>query len=106
MATAQRGDVQPSPYVVRFPDYLQRAITITVNFDNATRSIINAVVVRDTGCLWTKILIGLGTDGTPDSSTRKVTVPVGTTNVGKAVFTGFGVDTIEQFQAYNLTAGL
>lgn len=101
-----RGDVLQSPYIARFDDYLRRAITITVNFDNATRSITGAVVVRDAGCLWTKLLIGLGADGTPDSTTRKVTVPVGTTPVAKSVFTGFGVDTIEQFQAFQITAGL
>lgn len=106
MSGQARGDVLQSPYVVRFDDYLQRAITITVNFDNATRSIIGAVVVRDTGCLWTHLLIGIGVDGTPDSTPRKVDVPEGTTNVGKQAFTNFGVDTIEQFQAFQITAGL
>ena len=105
MVGQARGDVQPSPYVVRFDDYLQRAITITVNFNDGTRSIINAVVVRDEGCLWTKLLIGIGADNTPDSTTRKVNVPVGTTNIGKAAFTNFGIDTIEQFQAFQITAG-
>lgn len=101
-----RGDVQPSPYVVRFDDYLRRAITVTVNFNDATRSITGASVVRDAGCLWTKLLIGIGADGTPDNTTRKVTVPVGTTPVAKSVLTGFGIDTIEQFQAFQITAGL
>lgn len=106
MVARARGDVEPSPYVVRMDDYLHRAITITVNFNNVTRSIVNATVVRDVGCLWTKLLIGIGADNTPDSTTRKVNVPVGTTNIGKGAFTGFGVDTIEEFQAYQITAGL
>ena len=105
MVERARGDVEPSPYVVRFDDYLHRAIVVTVNFNNATRSIINATVVRDAGCLWTKLLVGVGADNTPDSTTRKVTVPEGTTNLTKAQFTAFGVDTIEQFQAYQITCG-
>lgn len=106
MVARARGDVEPSPYVVRFDDYLSRAITITVNFNNVTRVIVNAVVVRDTGCLWTKLLIGIGADNTPDSTTRKLNVPFGTTNVGKAALSNFGVDTIEEFQAFQITAGL
>lgn len=105
MASTARGDVLQSPYVVRFDDYAAKAITITVNFNNATRSIINASVTRDAGCVFSKLLIGIGADNTPDSTTRKVNVPDGTTAVPKTVFTNFGVDTIEEFQAYQITVG-
>lgn len=111
MVGQARGDVEPSPYVVRFGDYhdappsVSSAIVITVNFNDSTRSIINASVTRDAGCQWTKLLIGIGADGSPDSTTRKVNVPVGTTAVPKSVFTNFGVDTIEEFKAYQITCG-
>lgn len=105
MASRARGDVLQSPWVSRFADYLDRAITVTVNFNNATRAITGAVLVRDAGCLFTKLLIGVPAVGAPDDTDFKVNVPVGTTNVGANVFTSRGFTTIEQLQALNITAG-
>jgi hypothetical protein len=36
------GDIPVSPWFVEFSDYLQRKVTITVNYDNVTRAVINA----------------------------------------------------------------
>lgn len=105
MGTEERGDVLQSPWVVRFDDYLFRAITITVNFDNTTRAVIDGTVVRDAGCLWSKLLFGVGPDGTPDSTPMKVNVPFGLTTIPKSAFTAFGFNTIEQVQALQITAG-
>jgi hypothetical protein len=74
-----RGDVQQTPYIATFGDYLydqasadparpDHAVQVTVNFDNTTRAITNAVVWRAANCRWTKIVVGLGADGTPDST--------------------------------------
>lgn len=106
MAGQARGDVEPSPWVSQFADYLDRAITVTVNFNNATRVITGATVVRDSGCLFTKLLIGLPAGGgRPDDTEFKVTVPVGTTNVGAAVFAARGFGSIEQLRTVQMTAG-
>jgi len=71
-----------SPVVLTFGDYLydsgsvtdptkpDHAVQITVNFDNATFALINAVVWRAADCLWHTITIGLGVDGSPNSSTK------------------------------------
>jgi hypothetical protein len=107
VASRARGDVEPSPWITRFDDYLRRAITVTVSFNDATRVITGATVVRDAGCLWTKLLIGLPAGGgRPDDTDFKVTVPVGTTNVGPAVFAARGFSTIEQLRTVQMTAGL
>jgi hypothetical protein len=71
-----KGDLQQSPFVQIFGDYLYdgvsqidpaHAVTITVNFDNVTRVISNMIVWRASDCLWTKVAVGLGADGTPGS---------------------------------------
>jgi hypothetical protein len=102
------GPPTTSPYVVTFADYLGRVIRITVSFDTGTGNILDIVVFRDAGCLFTKILIGTGGDGTPDSSTRSVTVPAGTTDLTQAqvdVLKGKGLATITQFVGFQITAG-
>lgn len=104
MATRARGDVLQSPYVSEFADYAGKVIRITVAFNNSTRVISGAQVFRDADCRFTRILIGLGGDGRPDSTSRSFNVPAGTTSVGKAVFTNQGFDTIEEFQALQITA--
>jgi hypothetical protein len=106
MATRARGDVLQSPWVSRFDDYLGRAITITVNFNNTTRAISGGSVTRDVGCLWSKILVGVGVDGIPDHSGRIFDVPVGTNTIPKNVFNGMQLDTVEDIQALQITAGL
>jgi hypothetical protein len=49
---------------------------------------------RDAGCQWTKLLIGLGPDGTPDSSTRTINL---------AGFTGDHAFTAPQLNSVGLT---
>ena|SRR5688572_16130261 len=106
MAREARGDVEPSPWVSRFDDYLGRAIVITVNFNNANRSITGGSVTRDVGCLWSKILIGRGADGVPDHSSRVFNVPVGTNAIPRSVFNSMQLDVIEDIRALQITAGL
>lgn len=61
-----RGDPLVSPFVWQADDYLGRVISITVDFDNSTKALLDSVVHRDTGCLFTEVVIGL-----PSSSTAK-----------------------------------
>jgi hypothetical protein len=109
---ARKGPGGPptvSPYVQTFEDYLGRVIRITVTFNESTGELSDIVVFRDAGCLFTNILIGLGDDGTPDSSTRKVNVPAGTTDLTNAQVNQLknrGLNTITEFWGYQITAGL
>jgi hypothetical protein len=106
MAGTARGDQLQSPWVSRFADYQDKAITITVTFNNSTRSITGGSITRDAGCMFTKVLIGLGGDGRPDSTDKAFNVGAleGTQSVGKAPFTARGLNTIEDIQALQITA--
>lgn len=98
-----------SPYVYDSGgDYLGRRLTITVSFDNASRLISGAVVHRDPGCVYTKIYVGTGADGTPDSTPRVFgPVPDGDTSIPRSQFTKpqVNISTIEDFIAMQVTAG-
>lgn len=96
-----------SPYFMEFVDNQtpQRRINITVTFNNSTRAITGATVYRDADCQWRRVMIGLGDDGTPDSSVRNILVPSGTTNISAAALSSRGLDTIEDIRALQITAG-
>jgi len=106
MATRARGDVLQSPWVSRFADYQGLAITLNVTFNNATRSITGGSITRDVGCVYTKVLVGLGGDGRPDSTDKVFNVGglEGTQSVGAATFTSRGFTTVESIQALQITA--
>jgi hypothetical protein len=105
MSGRARGDVEPSPWVSRFADYQGNAITLTVNFNNNNRQVLNASVDRDEGCVYTKILFGRGQDGTPDSTTNFFEIPAGPSSIGRGVLVQHGFDLIEDMQALQVTAG-
>lgn len=97
-----------SPWVQEFGDYQGRAIRITVTFDTGTRAITGISVFRAPGCLFTKILIGVGVDGVPDSTDKAINVPAGTTVLTAQQLTALsnkGLSTIEDFEALQITAG-
>lgn len=100
----QGGQAHP-PYIWEAADYAGKVIRITVNFDDTTRLLSGASVFRDAACVYTKILIGKGVDGTPDSTTKSFTVPAGTTNITQNQLNSRGFDTIEDFLALQITAG-
>lgn len=93
------------PYIWPAADYLGRAITITVNFDDGTRLLSGASIDRAAGCLYSHLYIGKGVDGSPNSTTKSFTVPFGTTNVTQAQMNSRGFTTIEDFLALQITAG-
>lgn len=99
-----KGDI-PNPYVYDSgADSADRHITITVSWNTANRALTGAVVHRDTGCAYTKILVGVGADGTPNSSTRSFTVPAGDTSFTKNQMGSVGLNTIDDFLALQITA--
>lgn len=108
MSQPRKGVPQPatSPWNQSFTDYMGRAVSISVIFDEGTRELTSGSVTRDEGCLFTHILIGIGPDGTPDSTPFKFFVPVGTTDITADDFANVGLTTIEQITALQITAGL
>lgn len=107
MSSRARGDQLQSPWVSRFADYQDKAITLSVTFNNSTRSITGGSITRDAGCQFTKVLIGVGGDGVPDHTDKAFDVSSleGTQSVGKAPFTARGLNTVEDIQALQITAG-
>lgn len=101
------GGSVTSPYIaLDAPDSLGRKITITFAFDDVTRLLATGTVHRDANCRWHKIVVGIGVDGQPDSSTH--TFNVGNL-VGDQVFTAVqmaavGFSTIEDVLALQITA--
>lgn len=94
-----------TPWVWQAGDYQQHVIRITVTFDNTTRVLSGSTVFRDAACMYHKIYIGLGPDGTPDTSPRVFTVPAGTTTFTAAQMSSVGLNKIEDIVSLQITAG-
>jgi hypothetical protein len=82
-----------------------RTLRITVAFNNGNRGLTSATVHRDAGCVYARIYMGTGTDGTPDSTPRTFPVTVGDTEFSAGQLSGVGLDTIEDILALQITAG-
>ena len=85
-----------------------KSVSITINFNNATRAITGGTLHRDSGCLYRHIYIGLGANGQPDSTTH--TFNISSVNGDLAVTAGqmaaVGLTTIEDVTALGqITAG-
>jgi hypothetical protein len=104
-----KGDPISSPYVYDSgSDYQGKHVSITITFDNATRALLAGTLHRDAGCRYTKILIGLGPDGTPDTTTHVFNIGglTGDLGVTAAQMTAVGLSTIEDVLALGqITAG-
>ena len=94
-----------SPWIQEFGDYVGNVIRITITFDEITRLILSGEVYRVAECLFTKILLGVGPDGTPDSTPYQFNVPAGTTVIPGLIFVAVGLPTIEDVQGLQITAG-
>ena len=94
-----------SPWTWDAEDYQGNGIHISVTFNNSTRALTGATVVRDVGCVYGTLYIGVGPDGTPNTSPNAFAVPEGTTNLNKNRLTSNGLNTIEDVEALQITAG-
>lgn len=97
---AQRQDNPPtSPWVwTSGSDYQGKAITLTFNYNNSTHALGDLVSQRDTGCVWSRIEIGLG------AQKKTVTVPNGARTFTPAQIQAATTFTsIEQIWALNIT---
>lgn len=109
MSANAKGDPVVSPWVYDSgPDWQGKRLRITVAFNNVTRVVTGAVVHRDPGCVYDHIYIGLGADGTPNSSTRVFAVPnlEGDRNINANALNSNGINVIEDlFLLGQITAG-
>ena len=95
-----------SPWTWSVTDSAGRALTISVDFSVSTRSISGGQVVRDAGCEYGHIYVGVGGDGAPETTTGVFAVPFGSTNLNKPNFTSRGFSTIEDLiNSVQITAG-
>lgn len=95
-----------NPWVYSAVDYLGRQISITVPWNANTRALSNATVFRDPACLAQHIYLGLGPDGTPNSTPFVFLVPAGTTTVTTKQMSSLGLNTIDDVvAAMQITAG-
>lgn len=95
----------PNPWVWESSDYQGNMIRISIDYNEGNRSITGGFGERDDACVYKKIYIGLGTDGTPDTTGHVFNVASGHQNYGKGVFTGAGLDVIEDVLNEQITAG-
>lgn len=67
--------VIPNPYVYSSgPDTAAREVSISFTWNATTRLLTGITAHRDPGCQFTSILVGLGTDGTPDSTDKNIDI--------------------------------
>lgn len=117
------SDTRPlvSPYVATFGDALydqtavadptqpDHAVRIAVSFNNTTHAITGAVVWRAADCQWTRIVVGTGTDGSPNSATFNFDLS-SLADASRSITANtmsrapYNVDTIDQFLAAQITA--
>lgn len=94
-----------APFVWRFPDYQDKAITVSVTFNDNTKVLSGAEIIREPGCVYQTILWGLGEDGRPDNTTMKFIIPEGTTNLNRQALSRVGLASIDNVLAVQITAG-
>lgn len=94
-----------SPFVYQARDYLDRLLTVTIDYDNNTRAILGGLVVRDPACLYVNVYIGVGVDGRPDSTTHKFNAQSGSHPINAATLAAIGITTIEDILNSQITVG-
>jgi hypothetical protein len=97
--------VPPNPWVWSANDPLGNPLTISVAWKASTRALQNTTVTRSAGCSLTTIYIGVGPDGTPNTSANAYAVPVGSSTVTAATLSKNGLNTIDDVLALQITAG-
>jgi hypothetical protein len=95
----------PNPYVWESPDFAGNIIRISIDYNEGNRSITGGTGFRDAACQYKKIYIGLGPDGTPDTTGHVFNVASGNQNYGRGIFTAAGLDVIEDVLNEQITAG-
>lgn len=93
------------PYAWLAADYADRVISIVIDYNETTGALTGATTNRQDGCLFDRILIGVGEDGTPDGTDHLIQCPVGERNVPKGQLHAAGLDSITDVLSQQITAG-
>ena len=98
------GPTQQTPYIWEDEDYVGLVIRITVNFDNTTRALSNAVVHRDSGCQYHTIILD-----NPNDSVNAKRLAAPADGAADKTYTANqmskqGLHTIEDVMAIQMTA--
>jgi hypothetical protein len=101
------GNPDPvSPYIFQVLDFQGRRISLTVPYNNTTKAINGSFTVhRDVNCIYTRVIVDVGPDGTPDTSTKVLDM---SGFVGDKVFTvnqvtAVGLLTLADVKSHSLT---
>lgn len=100
------GGIPAPPYVWASEDYAGRTIGITIDYNETTGAITGAVTHRESGCLFSRILIGVGGDGSPENAPHKITCQVGDRNVPAGQLHAAGLDNYTDVINNQITAGI
>lgn len=95
----------PPPFVWSSADYADRVISIVIDYNETTGDLTGATTHRDDGCLFDRLLFGVGEDGSPDNTAKKIICQVGDRNVPGGQLHAAGLDTILDVMAGQITAG-
>jgi hypothetical protein len=95
----------PNPYTYETTDSEERLFLVSFPWDAGTRALEDATTTRNEGCDFTRLLLGVGPDGVPDSTPMAFDVAEGTNPLTTATMAEVGVTTIDDVLAQQITAG-
>jgi hypothetical protein len=98
------GDPQLSPWVSEFLDNHSLLLSITVNYNDTTKALTSAVVHRDSGCLFTKVVFDNPSDGVKSKRLAAPADGAGDRTYTAAQLASQGMNTITQAMAVQITA--
>jgi hypothetical protein len=92
-----------SPLILHRFDESGRAMSVRVDFDNATRAIHDVVVHRDAGCDYAQVVTGVEADGTRTAVTRSWAAPAGTARIPDIDLSSRGIRSIDDLLTLHMT---
>lgn len=101
------GGIPEPPYAWSSEDYARRVISIVIDYNQTTGNLTGATTHRDDGCLFSRILIGVGAvTGSPEDAPHKIQCQVGDHNISAGQLHAVGLDTYADVIGNQITAGL
>jgi hypothetical protein len=100
--------VTPNPYTYDSGDDGNgKHLIASFAWDAGTRLITGITAIRDAGCLFTMVLVGLGAGNSPNTTTRSFVVPDGVTSVPNNILNQLaarGLGSIDDLLTTQITA--
>ncbi len=99
-----KGDT-PNPWEFGGTDSENREVLVSLPWDSISRALGDATTTRDDGCLYRTFLVGVGPDGTPDSTPTQFGIPEGLSQIPQATLAAAGLTTIDNIISQQVTLG-